>query len=285
MFLALMLLPSLAYPIVIAMVSSPMPDPGPIFAGYLMLMLVGSLYLAIGLLASSTTSSQTLAFLGTMMALVLFMVITSVLAPNAGSKLSPVLQKLSVISRAGELGKGIIDSATVFFFLIASAWMLALTAGVLESRRLARSRYALIVMGSVFVGVTGISAFFAGVLTNTHHFRVDVTSTSAHKLSPRAQSMVGALPGETRIILALNESQTDRLALDLVSDVLDSFARSSDLLSSQIIDLSTPEGRAQKDRLVSDLRDRESGAINANAESYNQIATTLGSVADELQEI
>lgn len=282
MFLALMLLPSLAYPIVIAMVSSPMPDPGPIVAGYLMLMLVGSLYLAIGLLASSTTSSQTLAFLGTMMALVLFMVLTSTLAPNAGSKLAPVLQKLSVINRAGELGKGIIDSSTIFFFIIASAWMLALTAGVLESRRLARSRWSLIIMGAIFITATGTAAVFAGVLTNDHHYRLDVTSTSAHKLSPRATNMVDALPGHTNIVLALNQSETDRLALDLVSDVLDTYERASDSLSAQIIDLASAEGSNQITALIAQLRARQGDDIASNNTTIAQVSTTLTTTATTL---
>lgn len=282
MFLALMLVPSLAYPIVLAIASDPMPDLGPIVAGYLMLLLVGSLYLAIGLLASSTTSSQTLAFLGTMMALVLFMVITSVLAPNAGSKLAPILQKLSVISRAGELGKGVIDSATIFFFLIGSVWMVALTAGVLESRRLARSRWSLILMGIIFVGATGIAAVFAGVLTNEHHVRIDVTSTSAHKLSPRATNMVKALPGHTRIVLALNQTETDRRALDLVSDVLDTYGRSSELLSTQIIDLATPDGENQINALITQLRDREVEAISQNSETLAGLSANIGSAAADL---
>ncbi len=282
MFLALMLLPSLAYPIALAIVSNPMPDPGPIFAGYLMLLLVGSLYLAIGLLASSTTSSQTLAFLGTMMALVLFMVITSVMAPNAGSKLAPILQKLSVINRAGELGKGVIDTGTIFFFVIGSVWMIALTAGVLESRRLARSRWSLILMGAIFVGSTGTAALFAGVLTDTHHLRFDVTSTSAHKLSPRAKNMVSALPGHTRIVLALNETQTDRRELDLVSDVLDTYARASDALSSQIVDLSTPDGTNQINALVTQLREREADTIARNATTLTDVSAAINTSAATL---
>jgi len=282
MFLVLMLVPSLVYPVVLALASDPMPDIGPIIAGYLMLVLVGSLYLAIGLLASSTTSSQTLAFLGTMMALVLFMVATSVLAPRAGSTLSPILTKLSVINRAGELSKGVIDTSTIFFFLIASFWMLALTAGVLESRRLARSRWSLIIMGTLFFVSTGTAALFAGVLTNNHHFRVDVTATSAHKLSPRAKNMVNALPGHTRIILALNQTQTDRLALDLVSDVLETYDRSSDLLSAQIIDLSTPDGTNQINTLIAQLRERQDGDIADNTRTLDQISSTISTTSTAL---
>lgn len=282
LFLVIMIAPSIIYPIVLAIVSNPTPDPGPIIAGYLMLLLVGSLYLAIGLLASSTTSSQTLAFLGTMMALVLFMVLTSVLAPRAGSTIAPILNQLSVVGRAAELGKGVIDSATVFFFLVGSLWMVALTAGVLESRRLARSRWSLAIMGVLFIAVTGTAAVFAGVLTSTHHVRIDVTSTSAYKLSPRAISMVNALPGQTRIVLAINQTETDRLALDLVSDVLETYDRSSDILSAQIINLSTNKGIDQINSLVSDLRDRESEAIAQNTQTITELRTTLASTSTAL---
>ncbi|MBO6512858.1 MAG: hypothetical protein JJ974_02685 [Phycisphaerales bacterium] len=282
LFLIIMLAPSLIYPIVLTIVSNPAPDPGPIVAGYLMLMLVGSLYLAIGLLASSTTSSQTLAFLGTMMALVLFMVLTSILAPRAGSRLAPILNELSVIARAAELGKGVIDSATIFFFIIGSLWMVALTAGVLESRRLARSRWSLAIMGILFVSATATAAIFAGVLTSTHHVRIDVTSTNAHKLSPRAISMVNSLPDETRIVLAINQTETDRVALDLVTDVLETYDRASDLLTAQIIDLSTTDGLNQINLLDTILRERESGEIAENQQTIAQLRTTLASASELL---
>lgn len=285
LFLALMLTPSLCYPVVLAVVSNPAPDPGPIVAGYLMLMLVGSLYLAIGLLASSLTSSQTLAFLGTMMALVLFMVTTSVLAPHAGTTLAPILDRLSVITRAGELSKGVIDTSTIFFFVLGSAWMIALTAGVLESRRLARSKWSLGVMGTIFALSTGLCIVFAGVLTNDHRLRIDVTSTSAHKLSPRAKSMVDSLPGRTRIILAINEAETDRLARDLVSDVLDTYDRSSDQLSAQIIDLSSADGMGSISSLIQELRDRDAESIAQNASTKQQAAATLQSSAQTLESL
>ncbi len=284
LFLILMLAPSLIYPIVLTIVSSPAPDVGPIIAGYLMLVLVGSLYLSIGLLASSLTSSQTLAFLGTMMALVLFIVVTSVLAPRAGSTLAPILDRLSVISRAGELGKGIIDSGTIAFFVIGSIWMVALSAAVLESRRLARKRSVLIVMGTIFVLTTGLATFFAGYLTTEHRLRFDVTSTSAHKLSQRATNMVDALPGKTRIVLALNETETDRRALDLVSDVLETYDRASDLLSTQVIDLSTADGLNHTQQLINELRAQESGAIEANTQTIEQASTLMSVASSQLLE-
>jgi ABC-2 type transport system permease protein len=282
LFLILMLTPSLIYPIVLAIVSSPAPDAGPIVAGYLMLILVGSLYLSIGLFASSLTSSQTLAFLGTMMALVLFIVVTSVLAPRAGSTLSPILDRLSVISRAGEFGKGIIDSGTIAFFVIGCLWMVALSAAVLESKRLARKRSILIFMASFFVLTSGIAVFFAGYLTSEHRVRIDVTSTSAHKLSQRASNMVDALPGPTRIVLAINQNESDQRALDLVSDVLETYDRSSPLLTSRVIDLATADGINQTQQLINELRAQESDSIQSNQQTIEQASQSLSAASTQL---
>ncbi|MFK7758983.1 MAG: ABC transporter permease [Phycisphaerales bacterium] len=285
LFLLCMLIPSLVYPIVLFMLSDPSPDLGPIFAGYLMLLLVGALYLAVGLLASSTTSSQTLAFLGTMMALVIFMVLTSVLAPRAGPELAPILDKLSVVSRASEMGKGVIDTSTILFFVIMSMWMVVLTAGVLEARRIARSRWSLLVMGSIFVLTTATATLFAGVLAHTHHVRMDVTATSAHKLSPRALSMVRALPAETRIVLAVNEAETERRALDLVSDVLETYDQSSALIESEVMNLSSIEGTDRIQALIRELSSRESGSIELNEQTIAEVSEQLILMSSALESV
>ena len=52
MFLVALLVPTVVYVAVLWRASEPAPDPGPIVAGYLSLVLVSGLYLSIGLLAS-----------------------------------------------------------------------------------------------------------------------------------------------------------------------------------------------------------------------------------------
>ena len=285
LFLVAMLAPSLALPVILAFVSDPMPDPGPMVSGYLMLVLVGMVYLGIGLLASSLTSSQTLAFLGTLMTLVLLMVVTGVLAPRAGGRLGELLGAVSVIGRAGELGKGIIDTATISFFLIASVWMLALTSGVLEARRLARSKRVVGVMYGVFAAATLGAALFAGLLTHAHRVRVDVTSTSAHRLSDRAQRMVDRLSGETRLVLAVDRSSVDRRTLDLVEDVLGAYGDASDLVEPVMIDLGGSDAPARIGALLGELRARESGAISSNVSVLEDAARRIGESAIELESV
>jgi|GEM_PF-43252 len=286
-FLLLMLVPTLVYPILLAIVSSPSPDLGPIFAGYLMLVLVGMLYLGIGMVASSLTASQILAFLGTMMTLILIIMLTEVIATKVDPTFAGALQELSIMSRIQELSKGIIDTATIAFFVIGTVWMLVLASAVLEVRRLGRSRLTTAFTVGVFVVITGVCAVLAGSLTNAYHYRVDVTSTGAHKLSPRATRIVDRLSEPTEIVLAVGMSRggTDTRAFDLVSDVLDAYARSSDQLSVRTIDLDDPNGHAQIETLLDELAQRDQSAIDANLAALNASAQMLLEMGPNLSAI
>ncbi len=133
MFLCTMLAPSLLYVLVIASLSSP--DFGPIASGYLGIVLLGMLYLSVGLLASSMTSSQTLAFLGTLFALLLIDASARVGKDVAPSWAVQVLNAMSPSLRIDDFAKGVIDTGNVAFFLVVTFWFLALTTIVLQSRR------------------------------------------------------------------------------------------------------------------------------------------------------
>lgn len=284
-FLILMLVPTLVYPIVLTLVSNPAPDIGPIIAGYLMLTLVGMLYLGIGMVASSLTASQTLAFLGTVMTLIFILVLTSVIAKQTSVQTAIILSMLSITDRVNELSKGIIDTATIAFFLIGSAWMLTLASGVLEVRRLGKSRPITIVTVAVFILATGTAAIFAGFITNTYHYRVDVTSTGSHKLSARALGIVDRLNAPTEIVLAIGMNRADTRSVDLVSDVLDAYERSNPLLSVRIIDLDSPDGIDHTKQLLADLADRESDIIEANMATLDASADLLLELAPKLANI
>jgi ABC-2 type transport system permease protein len=284
-FLILMLVPTLVYPIVLMLVSDPSPDPGPIVAGYLMLVLVGMLYLGIGMVASSLTASQTLAFLGTVMTLILVMVLTSVIAMQVGVESGILLSTLSITDRVNELSKGIIDTAAVSFFLIGSAWMLVLAAGVLEVRRLGKSRHITIISVAVFIVATGTAAILAGSITNTYHYRVDVTSTGSHKLSGRATGIVDRLNDQTEIVLAIGMSRAEKPTIDLITDVLDAYGRSSELINVRTIDLDSAEGNKQIRQLLSDLADRDRESINSNMSDLRAASELMLEIAPALSDI
>jgi gliding motility-associated transport system permease protein len=134
LFLGAMLVPTAAYVGVLMSVSDPRPDLGPIVAGYLSLALLGLMYLAVGLLASAITANQTLAFLITLLFLLVVMLVGSdvIALPRA---LAPVAGALAIGPRLADFAKGVIDTGHVVFFLSISGWFLVLALVMLEMRR------------------------------------------------------------------------------------------------------------------------------------------------------
>ena len=107
LFLLAMLAPTLVYAIVLRSFSSPLPDFGPMVAGYLCLALLGVLYLAIGIFASTLTPAP----------------------------LRPLLGSIWLTSRVLDFSRGVIDTAHVVFFVSVSAWFVFLAVVSLEVRR------------------------------------------------------------------------------------------------------------------------------------------------------
>lgn len=134
-FLVAMLAPTLLYAGVLFGVADPRPDPGPILAGYLSLLLLGMLYLAVGTLASALTANQTLAFLGTFLFLLIALLATGDLAGRLPPGLGRVMVRLGIATRVEDFARGVIDTSHVVFFLASSAWFLVLAYVAVQSRR------------------------------------------------------------------------------------------------------------------------------------------------------
>jgi ABC-2 type transport system permease protein len=133
-FFAILLLPTLIYVFLLRIYGRP--DIGPICSGYLGILLVGALFIAIGLFCSSLTRSQVVAAVSA--AAVLFVV--TIVPWWAGTKTSlPTFWRnvadQSVFTRYTDFSKGVIDTGNVVFFLAGTTVFLFLTVKVLESRR------------------------------------------------------------------------------------------------------------------------------------------------------
>ncbi|MEX2218916.1 MAG: ABC transporter permease [Phycisphaerales bacterium] len=140
LFLKAMFAPTLLYPLILLAVSDPRPDLGPMVCGYLGLVLLGAFYLAFGMLLSSLTSNQTLAFVSTFLLLVLYRVATSERVIGGGlvpipPGLARALAAVAPGPRLDDFAKGLLDLAHIVFFLSATAWFLMLTFVALEMRR------------------------------------------------------------------------------------------------------------------------------------------------------
>jgi ABC-2 type transport system permease protein len=123
---------TLAYAISVSMVG-PL-DKGPAYAGYLGLLLMGGAYVGIGVMASALTRNQIVAFILGFGISFLFYILGQVLqvAPPA---LQPVLSFLSMSVHFDSIGRGVIDSRDVLFFLSVTAVALIIATVSLESRK------------------------------------------------------------------------------------------------------------------------------------------------------
>ena len=134
-FWLVLLLPLLAQLVALECVSNP--DYGPAFTGILGLVLVGGLYLAIGLLASSLTQNQVVAFLITVFILSVPGIGLSFVkdAPFLAAKWQTVAAYISVEVQYRDFAKGVVDIRNFVYFLSGIALFLFLAVKSLESRR------------------------------------------------------------------------------------------------------------------------------------------------------
>ena len=130
-FVAVMLIPTLAYPITVAFLG-PL-DWGPVIGGYIGAVLLGAAFSAIGLFASSLTRNQIIAFIVgvaicfslTMIDWMLFFLPRSILG---------FVQYLGMYFHFQNIAKGILDSRDILYFLSVSFVSLYGTYLVLEER-------------------------------------------------------------------------------------------------------------------------------------------------------
>jgi ABC-2 type transport system permease protein len=133
-FFVVLLLPTLFYVLLLRIYSQP--DFGPIFSGYLGILLVGALFISIGLFCSSLTRSHVIA---AVMAVAILCAIT--ILPWVVTSFASIpdwLRKVmdqTVFRRYTDFSKGIVDFGNLVFFVATTMVFLFLTTKVLESRR------------------------------------------------------------------------------------------------------------------------------------------------------
>jgi ABC-2 type transport system permease protein len=110
------------------------PDPGPIYAGYLGLILYGAAALAIGLLTSTLTSNQIVAA-AVAMGILLVLYFAEAASGSLGTTASNIIGQVGIKSHFDDFERGIIDTRHVVYFICFIAFFLFLTIRALEIRR------------------------------------------------------------------------------------------------------------------------------------------------------
>lgn len=131
-FYVFLLVPTLSYVFILKAVGNP--DMGIIWAGYAGLMLIGGLFLSIGLLSSAVTSNQIISAVVGFVALLLFWVIGFV-SDLGTSKLNKIFGYIGFFEHFDSFRKGIIDTRDIIYFVTAIVLFLFITMRVVESRK------------------------------------------------------------------------------------------------------------------------------------------------------
>lgn len=109
-------------------------DMGPVWSGYVGLVLYAAAAVAVGLLISSLTESQAVAFFITFFVLVAFW-FSGDLAQSASGTVASVLHYVSFQSRMSGFMRGLIDTRDVIFFVSVTVLALVMAFRALERRK------------------------------------------------------------------------------------------------------------------------------------------------------
>ena len=111
-------------------------DHGAVWCGYLGLLLMSTVYISIGLFASSLTSNQIVAFLLSLFIGVFFLIIFNVLASDSTGIIGEVLSYLSLQTHFESVSRGVIDSKDIIYFLSISLLGIILAETMLSKRNI-----------------------------------------------------------------------------------------------------------------------------------------------------
>ncbi len=117
-FVGIMLAPTVIYAVTVSFVGKL--DWGPVIGGYIGALLLGASYCAIGILASSTTRNQVIAFIIAMSICVFFTLLIDFLIFFLPNAFVGLFQYMSASSHFQNIAKGVIDSRDVLYFLSVS---------------------------------------------------------------------------------------------------------------------------------------------------------------------
>ena len=133
-FLIVTLLCSIPLPLTVMLVGNP--DVGPIWGGYLGAFLMGGAYLAIGCFASSLTENQIVAFIiAIFLSFALLIIGENLVIMNLPSALVPVFTFLGLGAHFESIGRGVIDSRDIIYYISIIGFFLFLNGLSVESRK------------------------------------------------------------------------------------------------------------------------------------------------------
>jgi ABC-2 type transport system permease protein len=133
-FLSISLLLSISVPISVAIAGDP--EWGPIIGGYLGAFLMGGAYLAIGMFVSNLTENQIIAFiLGVVVTFIFYILGSPIVTFTLPNFIVPIFSFLGLGIHYDSIGRGVIDSRDIIYYLSMMGVFLFLNIYFIENRK------------------------------------------------------------------------------------------------------------------------------------------------------
>jgi len=108
---------------------------GPIASGYLYVLLIGAMFLSLGLLISITTRSQIIAAIVSFAVMLMLFLVPVFVEQSASGVWRDALSYVNSWGHAGDFGKGIVDSRALAYYASAIVFFLFLSVRTLAAKR------------------------------------------------------------------------------------------------------------------------------------------------------
>ncbi|MGQ9811688.1 MAG: ABC transporter permease, partial [bacterium] len=133
-FLLISLAMSLVIPIVVSILGNP--DPGEIVGGYLGLLLLGAAFLSIGIFFSSLTENQIVAFIISVVAIFILLVVgDDFIVLTIPTWIARVFKVLGLGVHFDSISRGVVDSRDIIYYLTVVGFFLYLNVKSIQARR------------------------------------------------------------------------------------------------------------------------------------------------------
>jgi len=110
-------------------------DHGATICGYLGLLMMSSVYISIGLFASSLTSNQIVAFLLALLIGIFFHFLFDVIASGSSGFIGEIISTLSISSHFESVSRGVLDTKDILYFATLSIFGILLAELVISKRK------------------------------------------------------------------------------------------------------------------------------------------------------
>ncbi|HPF71504.1 MAG TPA: hypothetical protein PLQ13_12585, partial [Candidatus Krumholzibacteria bacterium] len=178
------------------------PEPGPLLAAWLGLLLYSACLAAVGVLASTLVTHQILAYFSAF-ALTVVLLLVGELGRYLPGPFDEIVRQMSLLRHFERFSRGMIDTRDVAWFLGMTALALTAAVGVLGGRRRSGGRRAAQGAPVLLAAAAGLVVFLAALRLPA---TADLTGNKRYSLAPQTVQVLESLPGSLAALQAAADS-------------------------------------------------------------------------------